>query len=252
MAMLIGAPLVILLYLGVRYLFGDKRDSDLPPMAEEHLEAAPPMAWQGLQPRQIADKFLAAKAPHERLQWVRQPAEVADLMERFYRDGPGATERVAGLHEMPLQTTDDNLFERFTVTMTDGSRRLLCIPFDEGGALGVDFKSYIRHGSESWSALLDGTAHKADEMRVFLQQSSYYNYAFADDSEWLCLLATTPELENPINLYARKNNPELQLFLQNLHHQPQRFTIALEKSGESHRRQQWQLTRVLSTSWVTP
>lgn len=135
--------------------------------------------------------------------------------------------------------------------MTDGSRRLLCVPFDESGAR-VDFKSYARHCSEPWSAVLDGTAPKADEMRVFLQQGRYYNFAFADESEWLCLIATSPDLENPIHLYARRNNPDLLLFLQNPPQEPQRYTIALENPGQSHLNRQWQLTRVLFIGWVAP
>ncbi len=251
LVLMIGVPLSIFLFLGIRHLTDDNRDVEVPPIATELAQTAPPPAWQGLQPGQIADKFLAASTPQERLRWVRRPAEVADLMERFYRDGPGVSEKVADHHEMPPAATDDHAFERFTVTMTDGSRRLLCVPFDESGAR-VDFKSYARHCSKPWSAILDGTAAKADEMRVFLQQGSYYNFAFADESEWLCLIATSPDLENPIHLYARKNNPDLLLFLQNLPQEPQRYTIALENTGQSHLNRQWQLTRVLSIGWVAP
>ena len=249
LALLIGVPLVILFFLGARYWIQQKRAGDPPPMTNERLKTAPPMVWQGLQPEQIVDKFLAASTPQERLRWVRQSAAVADLMERFYREGPGASEKVAGLQKMPAGATDDQAFERFTVTMTDGSRRLLCVPFDEGGA-GVDFKSYARHCSDPWSAVLDGTASKATEMRVFLRRGSYYNYAFADEHKWLCLIATSPELEHPIHLYARRNNTDLLLFLQNLPKQAQRYTIALENSGKGHLKQQWQLTRVLATGWV--
>jgi hypothetical protein len=251
LALLIGVPLVILFFLGARYWIQQERTGDPTPMTNERLKIAPPRVWQGLQPEQIVDKFLAASTPQERLRWVRQPAAVADLMERFYQDGPGASEKVAGLQKMPTGATDDQAFERFTVTMTDGSRRLLCVPFDESGAR-VDFKSYARHCSEPWSAVLDGTASKATEMRVFLQRGSYYNYAFADERQWLCLIATSPELEHPIHLYARRNNPDLLLFLQNPPQQPQRCTIALENTGEGHLKQQWQLTRVLATGWVAP
>jgi hypothetical protein len=251
LVLMIGVPLSIVLFLAVRYLTDSNRDGEVPPMATERAQTAPPVAWQGLQPGQIADKFLAASTPQERLRWVRRPAEVADLMERFYRDGPGASEKVADHHEMPPAATDDHAFERFTVTMTDGSRRLLCVPFDESGAR-VDFKSYARHCSVPWSAVLDGTAPKADEMRVFLQQGSYYNFAFADESEWLCLIATSPELEHPIHLYARRNHLDLLRFLQNPPQEPQRYTIALENTGQSHLNRQWQLTRVLSIGWVAP
>ena len=87
-------------------------------------------------------------------------------------------------------------------------------------------------------------------MRVFLQRGSYDNYAFADERQWLGLIATAPELEHPSQLYVRKDSPDLLLFLQNLPKQAQRYTIALENTGEGHLKQQWQLTRVLATGWV--
>lgn len=252
-ALLLGVPLVILLFLGIQYLINHKWDDEVPPMVEEPLKTAPTKARLGLLPGQIADKFLAASTLQERLRWVRQPAEVSALMEHFYRDGPGSMERIADFHEMPPAATEDHAFERFMVSMADGSKRLLCIPFEESGnAFGVDFKSYARHCSVPWSAVLDGTTPKADEMRVFLQQDSYYNYEFADESEWLCLIATSPDLENPIHLYARRNNPDLLLFLQNPPQQPQRYTIALENSRQSHLNRQWQLTRVITIGWVAP
>jgi hypothetical protein len=223
------------------------------PATKAHLNTASPVVGQGLQPEQIADKFLAANTPQERLRWVRRPTAVADLMERFYQDGPGSAEKVADFKKMPPGGADDQAFERFTVTMTDGSKRLLCVPFDESGSsLGVDYKSYARHCNVPWSAVLDGTATKADEMRVFLQRGNYYNYAFTDERQWLCLIATSPELENPIHLYARTNNPDLLLFLQHPPQHPQRYTIAIENIGQGHLTRQWQLTQVITTGWVAP
>jgi hypothetical protein len=158
---------------------------------------------------------------------------------------------MAGIGKMPQVMTEDQVCARFTVKMTDGSKRLLFVPFDESGG-GVDFKSYVRQCSDPWSEVLDGTVAKAGEMRVFLKQASYYNHEFADESQWLCLIATSPELENPIYLYARRDNPDLLLFLKNPPKKPQRYTIALENPGQGHRNRQWQLTRVLATGWVTP
>lgn len=253
LALLIGVPLAVLLFMGTRYWVRQKLDGDPPPIVKVHepTAVAAPVAWRGLQPEQISDKFLAATTQQERLRWVRQPAAVADLMERFYRDGPGASEKMAGIGKMPQVMTEDQVCARFTVKMTDGSKRLLFVPFDESGG-GVDFKSYVRQCSDPWSEVLDGTVAKAGEMRVFLKQASYYNHEFADESQWLCLIATSPELENPIYLYARRDNPDLLLFLKNPPKNPQRYTIALENPGQGHRNRQWQLTRVLATGWVTP
>ena len=253
LALLIAASLAVLGVLGTTRWSHSNSARDRAPATKAHLNTASPVVGQGLQPEQIADKFLAANTPQERLRWVRRPTAVADLMERFYQDGPGSAEKVADFKKMPPGGADDQAFERFTVTMTDGSKRLLCVPFDESGSsLGVDYKSYARHCNVPWSAVLDGTATKADEMRVFLQRDNYYNYAFADERQWLCLIATSPELENPIHLYARKNNPDLLVFLQHPPQHPQRYTIAIENIGQGHITRQWQLTHVITTGWVAP
>ncbi|MEI6819554.1 MAG: hypothetical protein WCL19_08125 [Verrucomicrobiota bacterium] len=110
----------------------------------------------------------------------------------------------------------------------------------------------MRQCSDPWSEVLDGTVAKAGEMRVFLKQASYYNHEFADESQWRCLTASSPELENPIYLYARRDNPDLLRFLNHPPKPPQRYTIALENLGQGHCNRQWQLTRVLATGWVTP
>lgn len=253
LVLLIGVPLALLIFMGTRYWVRQKLDGVPPPIVKVHEQAAEaaPVAWSGLQPEQIADKFLAATTQQERLRWVRQPAAVADIMERFYRDGPGASEKVADIGTMPQAMTEDHVFERFAVTMTDGSKRLLCVLFGEKAG-GVDFKSYARHGSDPWGAVLDGTVAKASEMRVFLKRGSYYNYEFTDESQWLCLVASSPELEDPINLYARRDNPHLLRFLRNPPKQLQRYTIALENPGNGQRHRQWQLTQVLATGWVSP
>lgn len=139
----IAVVLVIVLYvLGITRWSHSNRVEDPAPVAAAPGNTGSPVVGQGLQPEQTADKFLNAATPQDRLYWVRRPNSVADLMERFYRDGPGATEKVADVKKMTPGGADDQAFERFAVTMTDGSRRLLCVPFDgSGSALGVDFRS---------------------------------------------------------------------------------------------------------------
>ena len=169
----IGLPLAGLLagllFLAWRYWIRQKPDGAAAPIARLHEQAvgSAPVAWRGLQPAQIAAGFLTASTRQERLRWVRKPAAVADVMDRYYRDGPGAFEKIADIQKMPLPAAEGSVLERFVVTMTDGSSRLLCVPVDESGG-GVDFKSYARHCSAPWSALLDGTVAKAAEMRVLL------------------------------------------------------------------------------------
>jgi hypothetical protein len=207
--------------------------------------------WQGPQPQQIAEKFLAASTQEERLRWVREPAAVAEIMERFYRDGPGATEQQADLKVVSSAITASWAVQQFTVRMTDGSNRQLYVPFDESGGQ-VDFKCYAGYCSEPWDKLLDGTVAEAAEMRVGLKLADYYNYDFADEKQWQCLAATAPELPEPIYLYVRRDSPAMKEIATCSFTVPMRYTVAIEIQGESYKRRQWLLSRVICGSWVTP
>ena len=214
------------------------------------IAAAP--KWQGLQPEQIAENFLAATTQQERLRWVRQPAAVAETMERFYRDGPGAREGRGTLEKLTEGiNTEATAMQRFAVTLTDGSQRMLYVTFDEGGAR-VDFKCYAAYCSEPWDKLLDGTMARAAEMRVIITPNDYYNYDFSDPAQWQCLIAIAPELEDPIYLYVRRDSPLMEEIKTYPFDAPMRFTIAMEQQGESCKRRQWQLTRLIHEGWVAP
>lgn len=210
------------------------------------------LRWQGLQPQQIAERFLAASTQEERLRWVREPTAVAAIMERFYRDGPGATEQQAGLKKVSESViTAAWAVQRFTVTMTDGSNRHLYVPFDESGGQ-VDFKCYAAYCSEPWDKLLDGTVAEAAEMRVSLKPTDYYNYDFADAKQWQCLAATAPELADPIYLYVRRDSPAMKEIETCSLTVPTRYTVAIEIQGEGYKRRQWLLSRVICGGWVVP
>ena len=208
--------------------------------------------WQGPQPEQIAENFLAATTQQERLRWVRQPAAVAEMMERFYRDGPGGREGRGTLEKLTEGiNTEATAMQRFAVTLTDGSQRMLYVTFDEGGAR-VDFKCYAAYCSEPWDKLLDGTMPGAAEMRLIITPNDYYNYDFSDPAQWQCLIAIAPELEDPIYLYVRRDSPLMEEIKTYPFDAPMRFTIAMEQQGESYKRRQWQLTRLIHEGWVAP
>jgi hypothetical protein len=247
--------IVLILGGGLCYLISHPKSPSQPQIkveASQPQTAAATPKWQGLQPQQLADRFLAANTQEERLRWVREPATVAGIMERFYRDGPGRSEKMETMKKVTESViTEAGVLQRFSVTMTNGRKRVLYVPFDESGG-GIDFKSYAAYCSDPWDKLLDGTVAQAAEMRVFLELSSYYNYEFPDEKEWQCLLATAPGLEDPIYLYVRRDSPAMAELKRCPFTEPTRFTIAIEKQGEGHKRRQWQLTRVIGSGWVIP
>ncbi|MCX6875919.1 MAG: hypothetical protein NTW21_19235 [Verrucomicrobia bacterium] len=203
----------------------------------------------GLPPAAVAENFTRARTQAERLQWVRQPTQVAAAMAEFFRNGRGARETVATLKAMKPAEADAAAFERFGVTMADGSQRLLCV-VTSAGEPKVDFKAYARHGSVPWEDLLAGLAKEASEMRVFIQKGDYYNYEFKHDVRWQNFIATSPDLEAPVQLYIARNEPAAKLLEKLDTQRPMRATIALRALGESHLKRQFEITRFLGAGWV--
>lgn len=254
---LIAAPLFIVTGLWLLGLSRNEPESfeDKSPQIhspDARAQSTPKATWAGLQPRQIAENFLQATTHEERLKWVRESANIADIVGDYYRSASGASETMRHLRSMDDIETGDGLLARFMVEMKDGSERLLFVPYSEGGVRGVDFKSFSIHCSHPWNAILDGTASKADEVRVNLELASYYNFEFADETQWFCFAATSPRLEGTLHFYARRDDPTLQALINYPFASPLRFTVSIESTGQSHQHRQWRLSKVLFPGWVEP
>lgn len=243
------------------YMDGSNRTAPAKSSAPSHVasfktETKSNREWQGLLPKQIAEKFIAATTHEERLRWIQNPQLNSDIMDQFFRSGAGRNERVAKIEEMPRAALDERILARFSVTMKDGSKRLLCIPFDEGGGL-VDFRTYARHCSASWESLLDGSVTNGTEMRLFLQKSSYYNHGFTDEKRWLSLIGTSPDLSAPVYLFVRIDDSEIWRYdnemsrlIKNPPARPTRYTVAIENIDNSHRNRSFVIWKVIHPGWA--
>jgi hypothetical protein len=207
--------------------------------------------WKGGSPREVAERFLAATTDEERLRWVKDPLATADIMKRFYQDGPGKTLKVTKLTQLPQNIASQDSHARFAVSMDDGSARLLCVPFHENGEGKVDFKCYSLYGTATWKALLDGSATKSDEVRVIIERSNYYNGEFTDEKKWLSLVATSPDLEDIAYFYVPRDRPEMGRLLSDPLKGGARFTLGIESIGKSYERRQFAITRALRGGWLS-
>ena len=220
------------------------------PAAAVQEEAAP--VWVGPQPEEVARRFLDADSHEKRLEWVRHPEKVADMMAAFYNEGRGKTEKVAKVSEAWGRGNDAAIFSTFDVVMTDSSQRTLYVPFDEGGAK-VDFKAYVRHCGVPWSSLLEGKVTEAPEMRLFLEKSDYYNRAFADESVWQAFQGTSPDMADPIFLYVKRSDPAMARFLKVIPQSPRPYTVDITTSEDpDHTHRQFMISRMVLPDWVEP
>lgn len=206
--------------------------------------------WRGPIPAEVAEKFTTATTHEERLRWVRNPGEVGPLMEKFFRDGPGASEKVAQTVLANSNSNGDILFENFQVLLEDGGARLLSVTVDPEGAK-VDFKAYARHGSESWEDLLSGAVESAGEMRVMLKPGGFYMHRFPDESRWLHFEASTPDLPELMDFYVERGS-EAARQLSAVAGGTFPATVSLRADGDSAQQRQFEITSLISLGWAEP
>ncbi|OYV02842.1 MAG: hypothetical protein CFE26_21725, partial [Verrucomicrobiales bacterium VVV1] len=94
--------------------------------------------WRGPLPVEAARLFIGAKIHKERLELIADPLQNGEVMERFFREGAGAGEKVMGIDPLGPATTGLVTFERYQVRLETGGSRLLCIILREEGGK-IDF-----------------------------------------------------------------------------------------------------------------
>lgn len=204
--------------------------------------------WTGPLPQKIADHFIKAATNAERLKWVRDPEQVAPIMESFYRDGAGASENVLGLKQMEPAFNEKFFFQRFQVRLGNGTSRLLCVVLTEDGGK-VDFKAYALHCSAQWKDLLSGKVSQAAEVRVFIEPTSAYMHGFTDEKKFSSYLANSRDLDDPVFFYAPRGS-KLDKSLQELTQAGMaRATVAIRSVDRSHEKRQFEVTEFLVGGW---
>jgi hypothetical protein len=243
---------LVLVVAGGLWMAGRDRSAPEAAAAREEAESGSAVrgVWRGPIPSEVAEKFTSAATHDERLRWVRNPGEVGPLMEKFFREGPGASEKVAQTLLANANGNGDLLFENFQVVMTNGSQRQLSVTVDPEGAK-VDFKAYARYGSESWEDLLSGAVESAEEMRVMMTPGGFYMHRFPDESRWLHFEATTPDLPESMDFYVDRES-DIARELAAVEGGMIQATVSLRADGDSAQQRQFEITALKSPGWAEP
>lgn len=251
----IGGLLLVVLILvaGGLWLLGRGRgaaasgeDKDLAGSVSEGEQ----IIWQGPNPAEVADSFTKATTHAERLKWVRQPDKVGAEMEAFFRDGPGASEKIAGTAAMSASEIGDLLYENYMVEIKDGEPRLLCVSVDPEGAK-VDFEAYARSCSVKWPDLMSGSVTSAEEVRVILMPGGFFMHRFPDEEKWIHFKATSPDVPDSMDFYVARDSEAARKLggggVQALH-----ATLSIRAVEDSAKYRQFEITAVKALGWVEP
>lgn len=255
----VGGPVIAMLLLGLTVVLflRPPPETEKKVSGESPAYAAPDVSellagssdWQSPLPIELARLFTKATTHAARLALIANPSKDGYWMEKFFNGGPGAEEKVLSVTPMGLAITDTTSFERFQVGMEDGGNRLLCIVItDQGGK--VDFRSYARFCSESWEDLLSGKTNIAEETRVFIESGTAYLQDFSDDLKWTSYIATSPDTEKVLYLYALRDSETDRLLQEMTIGEPVRVTLAIRSTAEAWRHRQFEVTKFITAGWV--
>ena len=206
--------------------------------------------WHGPVPSVIAERFVEAKTQAQRLELVRNPAQVGPAMEVFFKSGPGATEQIKDIYPLMNRTREGMAFESYSVEIENAPSRLLSVSIDPKGAK-VDFECYARYGTVALSDLLGGKVTEAAEIRVMLEAGGYYVDDFKDETKWVHFRATSPDLSQTLDLYLDRQSSAVR-DIQESGAMAFRATLAVRAVNGSQKRRQFEITAVKALEWVEP
>lgn len=210
------------------------------------------------------------------LQWVKLAMAVRDpaQADRYFRLGgtepAAAVAFLAAMGELDgaitgyqwLSSMDANhlLIDGVLVVTSKGDtprNRLALLTPDERGVWKVDFESFARTVRPPWEKLLAEDGGQG-VVRVILAKDSYFNGPFKDDGEWLCYGMASPDSEQILLGYCRKDSPQAHALsvifhqeedAENIYSRLKRATLELRRPEDAETRQ-FEITRVLAEDWV--
>lgn len=241
---------VVILVAGGLWLLGRSRGAPGTGEVAAAASEGEQIIWQGPNPSEVAESFVKATSHAERLRWVRQPDKVGAEMEAFFRDGPGASEKIAGTAALSASELGDLIYENYLVTLEAGEPRLLCVSVDPLGAK-VDFEAYARSCSEKWPDLMSGAVASAEEVRVILRPGGFFMHRFPDEEKWIHFKATSPDVADSMDFYIARDSEEARELEKGIELSPY-VTLSIRAVEDSAKYRQFEITAVKALGWVEP
>lgn len=202
-------------------------------------------------PREIAEKFIAAQTPEDRLKLARNPEKTALHMKDYSEQA--LSTQASQLINLGVKSSGDLVFTEFVATFpkaTDGSRSLCVVATPEGPR--VDWDAYAAHQSASWEDILSGQVQSA-RVRVIIEKSNYYNYAYNDESKWISYRMIDPRLNTSLYAYAQIGSlAERALNNLSTKRTSHRVILDISSSGKVATHKQFAINTLISNNWVSP
>lgn len=250
----IAAAILFLGFLGWAVFMLITADPDTQPGADQassHQDPSNPTAEAPISedPQAVATRFAFNPSVEKRLQWARNPQEIQSHLKSYPNDAISG--RVLRLSQPSVQNRDGITCTNFEAFMADGNiRQLRVIPTRQG--MKVDWDAYARHGSQSWTQILEQAELSAD-VRVRVKPVGLYLGNFNDESKWRCYLLSSPDLDQSIYGYVKLDSKTHKILkMATIPYKPEgsKVTLRIHKARNTSNTQQVEIQRILGVGWV--
>lgn len=247
----------ILLYLFHERTKNTPKTSGNPPINEQELKEidmkfkTPPGEWTGKLPQEVLREFREAKTIDDYLKHLDHLDKVEKDARKFFSVGPGSRQKITRFVRLSdLHTRDGTTYIRLRAILESGSFRMILMRRDPTGPK-IDFDAYSRRGSHSWNDLLSGESAEASEIRLGLRPDNFYLGEFGDDTIWQSFRGFTPDHEEQISLYIRRD--QMPASLQEIveRNLTTKAVISLNSIRESHQKKQFEVNKAHQFNWLT-
>jgi hypothetical protein len=114
----------------------------------------------------------------------------------------------------------------------------------------IDFDSFARTVTPAWGEIIGGRSDLA-KVRVYVAKDTYYNGAFKDEEEWLCVGLASPDTDELLMGYCKTDSPQAAalkwLFSKDV--SMSRALLEIRRTEATGARQVL-ISRVLAEDWV--
>ena len=152
----------------------------------------------------LVRKFLEATTVEALLPLVRDPAVAEERMRAFYPDGkveaPGLSQFDSS-RELALIGN----FLIFTVSTRDHEEQAMAL-IDTAQGWKVDWESWVGWSAMPWETFFSAKPTSGQVFRVMLSPVDYYNFTFADETQWQSFRLESPDQKHSIYGYVPRGS----------------------------------------------
>lgn len=207
----------------------------------------------------LVEKALAVREASEVESYFRVGSAQPDEVIEFLTNMESLDGAVTDFRWLSSMDANGMLIDGVLVNMSkDGEQhnRIALLTPNEDGVWQIDYEAFARVVQPSWDELLGENNFESSVVRVLLAKDSYHNGPFIDDTLWECYGMVSPDQDEILLGYCRKDSPQSRamerLFSEDQAGGQQQVVRATLELGrhEAAERRQFEIKRVLAEDWV--